>query len=45
MLRAFAAAFACIAGLSAPATAQTAAPSWLDKSILEEARKEGSVTV
>ena len=45
MLRAFAAAFACIAGLSAPAWAQTATPSWLDRSILEEARKEGSVTV
>jgi iron(III) transport system substrate-binding protein len=42
---AFAATFACIAGLSAQAWAQTATPSWLDKSILEEARKEGSVTV
>jgi len=41
----FAAAIACIAGLSASAWAQSAAPSWLDASILEEARKEGSVTV
>ena len=45
ILRAFSAAFACIAGLSAPVAAQTTAPSWLDASILEEARKEGSVTV
>ena len=41
----FAAAIACIAGLSASALAQSTAPSWLDASILEEARKEGSVTV
>ena len=40
-----AAALACIAGLGAPALAQTTTPSWLDASILEEARKDGSVTV
>ena len=36
---------AAIVGFSAPALAQSASPSWLDPSILDEARKEGSVTV
>jgi iron(III) transport system substrate-binding protein len=41
----FAIAMACIVGLCAPVGAQSPKPSWLDASILEEARKEGSVTV